>query len=92
MLVGVSLDVTDAEWTFTVTQAEQPTHVMHLAGISVVSHAKITNAVARIHFERQQWLEIGNLEARRDWGYAKECTGSTFSAGSLKPRSKSYAG
>jgi GDP-4-dehydro-6-deoxy-D-mannose reductase len=35
----VSLDVTDAERTFTVIQAEQPTHVMHLAGISVVSHA-----------------------------------------------------
>ena len=65
---------------------------MHLAGISVVSHAKITNAVARIHFERQQWLEIGTLEERRDWGYAKEYTGSTCSAGSLKPRSKSYAG
>ncbi len=74
---GVSLDVTDAERTFTVIQAEQPTHVMHLAGILVVSHAKITNAVARIHLDRQQWLEIGNLEARRDWGFAKEYTDGT---------------
>jgi GDPmannose 4,6-dehydratase len=31
--------------------------------------------VARIHLDRQQWLEIGNLEARRDWGFAKEYTG-----------------
>jgi GDP-4-dehydro-6-deoxy-D-mannose reductase len=35
----VSLDVTDAEQTFAVIQAEQPTHVMHLAGISVISQA-----------------------------------------------------
>jgi GDP-4-dehydro-6-deoxy-D-mannose reductase len=36
---AVSLDVTDAEQTFAVIQAEQPTHVMHLAGISVISQA-----------------------------------------------------
>ena len=36
---AVSLDVTDAERTFAVIQAEQPTHVMHLAGISVISQA-----------------------------------------------------
>jgi len=35
----VSLDVTDAERTLAVIQAEQPTHVMHLAGISVISQA-----------------------------------------------------
>jgi len=35
----VSLDVTDAEQTLAVIEAEQPTHVMHLAGISVVSQA-----------------------------------------------------
>src|SRR5208282_3801722 len=33
------LDVTDAERTLAVIQAEQPTHVMHLAGISVISQA-----------------------------------------------------
>jgi len=36
---AVSLDVTDAEQTLAVIQAEQPTHVMHLAGISVISQA-----------------------------------------------------
>jgi GDP-4-dehydro-6-deoxy-D-mannose reductase len=35
----ISLDVTDAERTLAVIQAEQPTHVMHLAGVSVVSEA-----------------------------------------------------
>ena len=35
---------------------------------------KITNAVARIHLDKQDWLEIGNLEARRDWGFAPEYT------------------
>jgi GDP-4-dehydro-6-deoxy-D-mannose reductase len=36
---ALSLDVTDPEQTLAVIQAEQPTHVMHLAGISVVSQA-----------------------------------------------------
>lgn len=36
---AVPLDVTDAERTLAVIQAEQPTHVMHLAGISVISQA-----------------------------------------------------
>ncbi len=35
----VSLDVMDAAQTFAVIEAEQPTHVMHLAGVSVVSQA-----------------------------------------------------
>ena len=35
---------------------------------------KITNAVARIHLGKQDLLEIGNLDARRDWGFAKEYT------------------
>jgi GDPmannose 4,6-dehydratase len=35
---------------------------------------KITNAVAHIHLGKQDWLEIGNLAAKRDWGFAKEYT------------------
>lgn len=31
---------------------------------------KITNAVARIHLGLQDHIVLGNLEARRDWGYA----------------------
>tara|TARA_Y100000034_G_scaffold25708_3_gene30549 strand:+ start:13419 stop:15413 length:1995 start_codon:yes stop_codon:yes gene_type:complete len=33
---------------------------------------KITLAVARIHLGLQDTLALGNLDARRDWGYAKE--------------------
>ncbi len=33
---------------------------------------KITRAVARIKAGRQDKLYLGNLDARRDWGYAKE--------------------
>ena len=33
---------------------------------------KITRAVARIRFGLQNKLYLGNLEARRDWGYAPE--------------------
>ena len=33
---------------------------------------KITRAVARIHAGLQDKLYMGNIEARRDWGYAKE--------------------
>ncbi len=33
---------------------------------------KITRAVAAILAGRQQKLYLGNLEARRDWGYAPE--------------------
>lgn len=31
---------------------------------------KITNAVARIKLGRQKKLELGNLDAKRDWGFA----------------------
>ena len=33
---------------------------------------KITRAAARIKFGRQDKLYLGNLDAKRDWGYAKE--------------------
>lgn len=31
---------------------------------------KITNAVARIHLGKQKHIELGNLDPKRDWGYA----------------------
>ncbi len=31
---------------------------------------KISNAVARIHLDKQDHIELGNLDAKRDWGYA----------------------
>ena len=33
---------------------------------------KITQAVAKIHKGLQQKISLGNLDAKRDWGYAKE--------------------
>ncbi|HCT94548.1 MAG: GDP-mannose 4,6-dehydratase [Bacteroidetes bacterium GWE2_39_28] len=33
---------------------------------------KITKAVANIHKRKQEYLTLGNLDAKRDWGYAKD--------------------
>lgn len=33
---------------------------------------KITQALARIVAGKQEYLYLGNLDAKRDWGYAKE--------------------
>ncbi len=33
---------------------------------------KITKAVANIHNKKQECLFLGNLDAKRDWGYAKD--------------------
>jgi GDPmannose 4,6-dehydratase len=40
-------------------------------GIEFVTR-KIANGVARIKLGRQQFVELGNLDAKRDWGYAKD--------------------
>jgi len=46
-------------------------HESPLRGETFVSR-KITRAVAAIHHGIQQTLYIGNLEARRDWGHARD--------------------
>lgn len=46
-------------------------HESPLRGQEFVTR-KITNSVAKIKLGKQQLLEIGNLDAKRDWGYAKE--------------------
>lgn len=33
---------------------------------------KIANAIARVKLGKQTHVELGNLEAKRDWGYAKD--------------------
>ncbi len=38
-------------------------------GVEFVTR-KISNAVARIHLGKQDHIELGNLDAKRDWGYA----------------------
>lgn len=42
-----------------------------LRGLEFVTR-KVTNAVARIKLGLQKYLELGNLEAMRDWGWATE--------------------
>ena len=33
---------------------------------------KIANAVARVKLGKQEFIELGNLDSKRDWGYAKD--------------------
>lgn len=46
-------------------------HESPLRGKEFVTR-KITDAVARIKLNKQETLELGNLDAKRDWGFAKE--------------------
>jgi GDPmannose 4,6-dehydratase len=46
-------------------------HESPLRGPEFVTR-KITSALARIKLGKQEMLELGNLDARRDWGYAKD--------------------
>jgi GDPmannose 4,6-dehydratase len=46
-------------------------HESPLRGLEFVTR-KITDAVARIKLGKQDWLELGNLDAKRDWGHAKD--------------------
>jgi GDPmannose 4,6-dehydratase len=46
-------------------------HESPLRGLEFVTR-KITDAAAKIHLGKLDVLELGNLEAKRDWGYAPE--------------------
>lgn len=46
-------------------------HESPLRGLEFVTR-KITDAVARIKAGKLDCLELGNLDAKRDWGYARE--------------------
>lgn len=46
-------------------------HESPLRGREFVTR-KITDSVARIALGKQQVLELGNIDAKRDWGFAKE--------------------
>ena len=46
-------------------------HESPLRGLDFVTR-KISNAVAKIKLGVEDSLHLGNLEARRDWGYAPE--------------------
>ena len=46
-------------------------HESPLRGLEFVTR-KISNAVAKIALEMERELKLGNLEAKRDWGYAPD--------------------
>jgi GDPmannose 4,6-dehydratase len=46
-------------------------HESPLRGLEFVTR-KITDGMARIKLGRREALELGNLDAKRDWGFAKE--------------------
>lgn len=46
-------------------------HESPLRGVEFVTR-KITDAVARIALGKQDCLELGNIDAKRDWGFARE--------------------
>ena len=46
-------------------------HESPLRGLEFVTR-KITDAVAKIKLGKLECLELGNMDAKRDWGYAKE--------------------
>lgn len=46
-------------------------HESPLRGIEFVTR-KVTDAVARIKLGRQSKLELGNIDAKRDWGHARD--------------------
>src|SRR5215467_8806572 len=46
-------------------------HESPLRGIEFVTR-KITDAVARVKLNMQKTLSLGNLDARRDWGHARD--------------------
>ena len=46
-------------------------HESPLRGKEFVTR-KITDTVAKIHLGKQDVLELGNMNSKRDWGYAKE--------------------
>jgi len=46
-------------------------HESPLRGREFVTR-KITDSVAKIHLGQLDYVELGNLDAKRDWGYAKD--------------------
>lgn len=46
-------------------------HESPLRGLEFVTR-KITDGLARVKLGKQTHIELGNLEAKRDWGYAKD--------------------
>jgi GDPmannose 4,6-dehydratase len=54
-------------------------HESPLRGSEFVTR-KITNSFAKIRLGKQELLELGNLDAKRDWGYAKDYVSGMWTA------------
>ena len=52
-------------------------HESPIRGIEFVTR-KITNGIAKIHLGLEKYLTLGNLNSKRDWGYAPEYVESIF--------------
>ena len=46
-------------------------HESERCGIEFVTR-KITDGVAKIHLGLKDYITLGNLDAKRDWGYAPD--------------------
>jgi hypothetical protein len=46
---------------------------MHASGGILFNHESPRRAVARILAGKSDELRLGNLDAQRDWGHAREC-------------------
>jgi GDPmannose 4,6-dehydratase len=66
---GWLFDLETDSGTFSAGVGKTWVHNSERRGINFVTR-KITNAVARIYWGKQKTLELGNLDARRDWGYS----------------------
>lgn len=47
---------------------------------------KITDSVAKIKLGMQDFLELGNMDAKRDWGFARLCWRYAFNSSSKGSR------
>ena len=46
-------------------------YIFYFLGETFVTR-KITRAVAKITLGQQEYVELGNLDSKRDWGHAKD--------------------
>ena len=56
---------------FSISNSITPLQQNIIPGYTFVTR-KITRAVAKISLGQQEHVELGNLNAKRDWGHAKD--------------------
>merc|ERR1712166_911031 len=71
------------QFAFWIVKNYREAYGMHLSNGILFNHEsprrgptfvtrKITRAVARIHLKKQDILFLGNMDAKRDWGHARD--------------------